>query len=225
MTTLNASVLPLLAALCAPVLAHADEAQATAQAPASEAQASISASSEDSATLEAYLNKRSSEHRLDIGGSLGLNNAGGFGAVPGFGLVADVRLFKGLSLGAGVGGGLGGIRLTAHSRLYPLGVANGLFLQGSVAANSGRSIRFEDGAQPVDVELLQATTANAALGYRFDMGRRGWIVLEAGWAFRLDERGYRTSGTRELTDVEQSVVRFSQAGGLLLGLSGGFSVL
>jgi hypothetical protein len=165
-------------------------------------------------------------HRLDVGGSFGFNNAGGLGYFNGFGLAADLRVVDFLSVGAGVGRGLWGSRFTAHSRVYPLGVSRSFFLQGALAHNRGReSWLGEEDEVDVRVILSAATTANASLGYRKDMGARGWLAFEAGWAFRLDPARYYTRGERELTDTEEQVLRFSRPGGVVLGISGGFSVL
>ncbi|AFE04092.1 hypothetical protein COCOR_01480 [Corallococcus coralloides DSM 2259] len=165
-------------------------------------------------------------HRLDVGGSFGVNNAGGQGLFSGFSLMADLRPVDFLSLGAGVGRGLWGVRFTAHSRVYPLGVSRGFFLQGALAHNLGRTtwLGEEDG---VDVSVIRSavTTANASLGYRKDLGRRGWLAFEAGWAYRLDPASYRTGGERELTDSEERNLRFARPGGVILGIAGGFSVL
>jgi hypothetical protein len=207
MKTFRAAAVSLFAALTVSSLAHAGERKPSG-APGS------------------VLNSPSYGHRLDIGGSFGFNNAGGLGFVYGLGLVGDLRLVDSLSVGAGVGGGMWGSRFTAHSRLYPLGVSRSLFLQGALSHNLGGRSWFgeEDG---VDVRVIRpaATTANASLGYRKDMGSRGWLSFEAGWAFRLDDARYSTEGQRELTDIERKVLRFSRPGGLILGISGGFSVL
>ncbi|WP_164017507.1 hypothetical protein [Pyxidicoccus trucidator] len=172
------------------------------------------------------LNTPSHAHRLDVGGSFGFNNAGGVGFFTGFGVAADVRLVDFLSLGAGVGGGLWGPRFTAHSRVYPLGVSRSFFLQGALAYNLGHDSYFdEDSRDEVRISRAGATTANASLGYRMDLGSRGWLAFEAGWAFRLRPAEYRATGRRELTDAEEQALRFSRPGGILLGISGGFSVL
>ena len=165
-------------------------------------------------------------HRLDVGGSVGFNNAGGLGFFTGFGLTADVRLVDFLSVGAGVGGGMWGPRFTAHSRVYPLGISRFVFLQGALAYNLGsrswldEAIRAEGRVVRNDV-----TTANVSLGYRRDLGNRGWLAFEAGWSFRLNEARYHPIGLSVLTDDEKEELRFARPGGVLLGLSGGFSVL
>ncbi|MFP2911459.1 hypothetical protein ACLESD_41825 [Pyxidicoccus sp. 3LFB2] len=172
------------------------------------------------------LNTPSHAHRLDIGGSFGFNNAGGGGFVTGFGLAADLRLVDYLSVGAGVGGGLWGPRFTAHSRIYPLSVSRSFFLQGALAYNLGHDSYFdEDDRDEVRISRASVSTANASLGYRQDLGSRGWLAFEAGWAFRLGPAEYSATGRRELTDSEVQVLRFSRPGGLVLGISGGFSVL
>lgn len=171
-------------------------------------------------------NGPSYRHRLDVGSSFGVNNSGGQGLISGFNLMADLRPVDFLSLGAGVGRGLWGVRFTAHSRVYPLGVSRGFFLQGALAHNLGRKtwLGEEDG---VDLSVIRSavTTANASLGYRMDMGRRRWLAFEGGWAYRLDPATYRTGGERELTDSEERNLRFARPGGLILGISGGFSFL
>jgi hypothetical protein len=166
-------------------------------------------------------------HRLDVGGSFGFNNAGGFGYFTGFGLAADMRLVDFLSVGAGVGGGLWGLRLTAHSRVYPLGVSRSFFLQGALAHNLGRNnwVGGEEDEGDVYVRRSDVSTANASLGWRQDLGSRGWLAFEAGWAFRLDTPRYQAGNQRPLTEMEQQALRFSRPGGLVLGISGGFSVL
>ena len=164
-------------------------------------------------------------HSLDVGGSFGFNNAGGLGFFTGFGLQSDLRLVDFVSVGAGVGGGLWGARFTAHSRVYPLGVSRSFFIQGALSHNLGNTVDLEDRGVELRVERHAVSTANASLGYRRDLGSRGWLAFEAGWAFRLGDAEYTTNGVRELTHSESQVLRFSRPGGLILGISGGFSVL
>ncbi|QSQ23976.1 hypothetical protein JY651_03060 [Pyxidicoccus parkwayensis] len=165
-------------------------------------------------------------HRLDLGGSVGLNNAGGMGYFTGFGLVADLRLVDFLSVGAGVGGGMWGPRLTSHARVYPLGISRAVFLQGALAYNVGTR-SWLDEMVDVNEHVIRSdvTTANASLGYRKDLGSRGWLTFEAGWAFRLNAARYRPTGSHEFTQSEKEELRFARPGGLVLGISGGFSVL
>ncbi|MCP3142784.1 hypothetical protein [Pyxidicoccus xibeiensis] len=171
------------------------------------------------------LNTPAYGHRLDVGGSFGFNNAGGIGYFTGFGLAADLRLVDFLSVGTGLGGGLWGPRLTAHARVYPLGVSRAFFLQGALAHNLGRDAWVGGEEEGVYVTRSDVTTANASLGWRHDLGSRGWLAFEAGWAFRLDTPRYRAGSQRPLTELEEQVLRFSRPGGVVLGISGGFSVL
>ncbi|RKH13859.1 hypothetical protein D7V97_04595 [Corallococcus sp. CA053C] len=164
-------------------------------------------------------------HSLDVGGSFGFNNAGGLGFINGFGLESDLRLVDFLSVGAGVGAGLWGARFSAHARVYPLGVSRSFFVQGALAHNLGRRGEFEEDGVELRVIRYAASTANASLGYRRDLGSRGWIAFEAGWAFLLGGAAYSTSGVRELTHSEEQVLGFARPGGVVLGISGGFSVL
>ncbi|NMO15694.1 hypothetical protein HPC49_02385 [Pyxidicoccus fallax] len=208
MKTAHAAAAALFASLTLPTLAHAAERM-------------------PSGPPGSVLDTPSYGHRLDVGGSFGLNNAGGIGFFTGFGLAADLRLVDSLSVGAGVGGGLWGPRFTAHSRIYPLGVSRSFFLQGALAHNLGRNNWVggddeEDGG--VHVTRSDVTTANASLGWRKDLGSRGWLVFEAGWAFRLDTPRFQTGGERPLTEMEEQVLRFARPGGVVLGISGGFSV-
>jgi hypothetical protein len=172
------------------------------------------------------LDRPSSGHRLDVGGSVGFNNAGGLGFFTGFGLAADLRLVDFLSVGAGVGGGMWGPRFTAHSRVYPLGVSRGLFLQGALAYNLGARSWLDEAIRAEGrVDRDPVTTANASLGFRKDMGARGWLAFEAGWSFRLNPARYHAVGLSVLTEDEKEELRFARPGGVLLGISGGFSVL
>ncbi|RKG96103.1 hypothetical protein D7X74_41655, partial [Corallococcus sp. CA047B] len=79
--------------------------------------------------------------------------------------------------------GLWGTRFTAHARVYPLGVARSFFLQGGLTYHQGREADSEGDSLSVRVTRDAARTANATLGYRADLGTRGWLAFEAGWAF------------------------------------------
>ncbi len=208
MKTARATVAALFASLSLSTLAHAAERK-------------------PSGSPGSVLDTPSYGHRLDVGGSFGVNNAGGIGYFTGFGLAADVRLVDFFSMGVGVGGGLWGPRLTAHSRVYPLGVSRSFFLQGALAHNLGRHnwVGGEEDEGGVYVTRTDITTLNASLGWRQDLGSRGWVAFEAGWAFRQGTARYQTGGQRPLTELEEQVLRFARPGGLVLGISGGFSVL
>jgi hypothetical protein len=207
MKTVRAAAAALFALLTVSTMAHAEQ-PAPQGAPGS------------------IRNTPSYGHRLDLGGNFGIDIAGGIGLFNGFGVAADLRLVDFLSVGAGVRRGLWGPRFTVHSRVYPLGVSRSLFLQGALAHHLGRRSWFGE-ENGVDVRVIRpaATTANATLGYRKDLGSRGWLAFEAGWAFRLDPARYHTSGERELTNTEEQALRFARPGGVVLGISGGFSVL
>lgn len=172
------------------------------------------------------LDKPSYGHRLDVGGSFGINNAGGMGLLNGFGLTADLRLVDQLSVGAGIGRGLWGPRFTVHSRVYPLGISRSVFFQGALAYNLGMRPWFDEAIRKeARIDRDAVTTANASLGYRQDLGTRGWLAFEAGWAFRLNAARYHLLGRSVLTDDAKEDLRFARPGGVVLGVSGGFSVL
>jgi hypothetical protein len=156
---------------------------------------------------------------LDVGGSFGWNSPGG---LRGFEL--DYRVFDHVSLGTGLGEGLWGLRITPHARIYPLGIQRaGLFLEGGVSFNSG-DFPWTEKVTLEGVEITRNPTrvANAALGYRFVIQKRGWLAVRAGWGFALTPDAY--SAAAPLSDAATRAMRISQPGGVILGISGGFSL-
>jgi hypothetical protein len=210
--------------------ASAPERSSTAETPAPAAGAQTSQTSQTSTPRPARVYPPEYLHRMDIGGAFGLNSTGGFslshGIGPGYGLETDFRLLDFLSVGAAIGNGTWGPRLSASSRVYPLSIARSVFVQGTLGFNTGRSFDLaRQNEETLSVRLFPASTASASLGYRFDVAGRGWVALQAGWSFALHPASYTVTGERELTDLEQKALRFMRPSGLVLGISGGFSVL
>ena len=160
-------------------------------------------------------------HRLDLGLAAGFNTEGLLA------VVSDLRLTDHLSVGAGVGEGLWGHRWSGHVRLYPEGLTHsGLFLEATGALNQGGFVSYpsEGPVSPLDYDKNQVATAAASIGYRFGLGSRGWLALQGGWAaaLRTPEARLRTAASPSRDD--RAIIDVSEPGGVVVGLSGGFSV-
>jgi hypothetical protein len=73
--------------------------------------------------------------------------------------------------------------------------------------------------------MLLTPVANGALGYRFSLGQRGWLALRAGYGIRLRQDNVQVRGGGDLNPLLAVPIGLSQPGGVLIGLSGGFSIL
>lgn len=159
--------------------------------------------------------------RLDIGGSFGLNNPGG---VTGF--EGDFRLLDSASLGLAAGSGAWGYRLTPQARLYPVGVARGLFLEAGWSLNFGSrlELRLPAGEKHL-IDRLAVPVVNASLGYRWVIKGRGFVAARLGWGVVFRRTLYLLRSEGELDPLFTQAMRLSAPGGLILGVAGGFSVL
>ncbi len=160
--------------------------------------------------------------RLDIGGTTGINNPGGF-----YGAEAQYRLVDQLALGVAGGSGAWGPRVTPEVRYYPFGASRvGFFLESGLSFNfGGRSDLKVNGVVTESANLLMTPVVNAALGYRFSFGQRGWLALRVGYGFSLRSDNVTTDTGAPPSSLLKVGIDLSQPGGLMAGLSAGFSIL
>jgi hypothetical protein len=161
--------------------------------------------------------------RWDIGLSGGFNNPAGV-----YGVETSFRFIDHLSVGAAAGNGAWGIRVSPLARVYPLGASRlGLFLEGGASFNLGGTADLKTNGQVVQqAEMRFTPVVDAALGYRFSLGRHGWIALRAGYGIKLGGNdNYGVVGGGAVNPLLGTVLELAQPGGFMGGLSAGFSIL
>lgn len=160
--------------------------------------------------------------RLDIGGSVGINNPAGI-----YGIETDYRFLDRVSAGLSGGSGAWGPRISGGARVYPFAIQNaGLFLEAGLSLNVGGSTSLTVNDETVqEVDMLLTPTANTAIGYRAQFKDFGWTALKLGYGLRLRQENIRVRDGSELNPLLDAALSLSQPGGFLVALSGGFSIL
>ncbi len=176
----------------------------------------------DEPTLGPSAVAKASLPRLDVGASFGLNNPAGI-----YGLEGDFRIVDHFSAGVGLGMGAWGFRVTPQVRVYPFGINTvGLFVEAGVSVNTGGPADLTVNGEVLQtVERDVTPTANLGLGYRGKITRHGWWGLRAGWQHRFAQDNYRSTDGQPVNVLLDGATQFTQPGGLMLGVSGGFSIL
>jgi hypothetical protein len=162
--------------------------------------------------------------RIDVGLGGGINNPAGI-----YGVEANFRIIDHVSVGVAAGNGAWGLRLSPLARVYPFGASKlGAFVEGGLSLNLGSSIKTTVNGQVVSqVDQLLTPVVDAAVGWRFQISKYGWIALRAGYGIKLGgDNNYRVAvGPEQLDSITQFAVNVSQPGGLMAGLAGGVTFL
>lgn len=152
---------------------------------------------------------------FDLGVSTGWNGPAG-----GAGVTAEFRVIEDLGAGLALGTGLWGVRVSPQASYYPFGVEPGLYVAGGMSLNLGGESKSQN---VVLVERDVVPTLNAFVGWRVKRFDFGYLNLSAGYSLALTQDNYRgKSGA--LGSSVSSLYESSQPGGVLLGVSSGFTI-
>lgn len=128
-----------------------------------------------------------------------------------------------LAIGLGGWGYKMGVEFSFYPKQGPFGSS---FNIGFTHATGISEMEMEMEVEPSQVnserirmKYLPAQTINLTYAYSWKMGKRGKFMIDFGWAFPVkDKRWTVLTAGKELTSLSESVMRFLQPGGLVLGL-------
>jgi hypothetical protein len=166
------------------------------------------------------------------GGDLFLEVEWGWNGYVGFGPRIDYRFAGPLSVNAGAGLGLWGIKLAGGLRYhvqYPYGLAFG----AGAGYNTGGKIDWElrtvdpagvEKTETVELDLKPVPVLNLTLLYSWKLGGLGRMFVEAGYGFPLEKDPYRysTESGNRLSRDTRDFIRTISPGGVIVAIGYAF---
>jgi hypothetical protein len=154
-----------------------------------------------------------------LGIGTGINNVCGMA-----GILAELQVYKNVSLAGGVGLGGWGYKSSIGIRIYHSYPRKLFYGIGFSSASGMKNFEYDiettrSSKEKVTFDLNRANNLNLSLGYQWRLGRNSRLNMELGYSIALQSNAYdiKTTGVI-LTDNSKAVMDFIVPGGLMFGL-------